>query len=417
MEQKKTVWLVCVNAQPPELDTHLRHQKFAEMLIKKGYHVIFFAGSFLHYNKSNSINNSQKYLLSKYGDKQYVFIKTPSYTSNGLKRIFSIFLFAWRLLYYRKKFPKPDIVIHNLRVPFDFPVYVAARKLKAKYVTEVWDLWPEDFVATGLMKPKNPFIKIAYRIEKFLYEKADRLIFTIEGGKDYIVNKGWDTEHGGKINIDKYNYINNGIDLDEFEYNKKNYILQDDDLSDNSHFKVIYLGSIRLANNIQQLIDAAAFLRDNSKIKFLIYGDGDERERLIEYCKKNNIKNVIFKEKWVDIKYVPYILSCSSLNLMNYKKVETQKYGGSQGKLFQYLASGKPILSNNVMGYDIVNKYKAGISKNISNAQEYAEIINEFASLDKEEYNMLCNNALKAAQFFDYKYLFKAYFKLINELS
>lgn len=213
MEQKKTVWLVCVNAQPPELDTHLRHQKFAEMLIKKGYHVIIFAGSFLHYNKSNSINNSQKYLLSKYGDKQYVFIKTPSYTSNGLKRIFSIFLFAWRLLYHRKKFPKPDIVIHNLRVPFDFPVYVAARKLKAKYVTEVWDLWPEDFVATGLMKPKNPFIKIAYRIEKFLYEKADRLIFTIEGGKDYIVNKGWDTEHGRKINIDKYNYINNGIDL------------------------------------------------------------------------------------------------------------------------------------------------------------------------------------------------------------
>ncbi|MCR9012827.1 glycosyltransferase family 4 protein [Gabonibacter chumensis] len=416
MKSKKTVWLVSVNAQPPEHDTHLRHRKFAEMLTQKGYDVVIFGGSFLHYAKFNLINDSRKYITPKYQNIQYVFFKVPSYSSNGIKRMLSIFLFAWRLFYYRKKFIKPDIIVHNIHVPFDLPVYFAAKRLKSRYVTEVWDLWPEAFVSTGLVKRSNPLLKLAFNMERFLYEKADKLIFTMEGGKDYIIEKGWDIAHGGKIDINKYHYINNGIDLDEFEYNKKNYIIQDNDLSDNSHFKVIYLGSIRLVNNVQQLIDAAACLQNNPKIKFLIYGDGDERERLIDYCTKYNINNVIFKEKWVDIKYVPYILSCSSLNLLNYKKVDTQKYGGSQGKLFQYLASGKPILSNNMMGYDIVNKHHAGISKNISSAQEYAEIINEFASLDQEKHNTLCTNALNTARFFDYKYLFKAYFKLINEL-
>ena len=38
----------------------------------------------------------------------------------------------------------------------------------------------------------NPLTKIAYIAEKWLYQKADEIVFSIEGGKDYIVEKGWD---------------------------------------------------------------------------------------------------------------------------------------------------------------------------------------------------------------------------------
>ncbi|MEG1738804.1 MAG: glycosyltransferase family 4 protein [Odoribacter sp.] len=416
MNKQKTIWIVCVNIQPPEYDTHLRHQKFADALIRRGYKVIIFAGSYLHYNKKNLITNSDKYIEEQYGDKQYVFIKTPSYTSNALKRMCSIFLFACRLFYYRNKFSKPDLILHNLRVPFDFPVYFAALKLKAAYLTEVWDLWPESFVAFGLMKRNNPFLKIAYQVEKFLYQKGKRIIFTMEGAKDYILEKKWDIGQGGKIDLEKYVYINNGVDLKDFDFNKEHYQIEDSDLKDTTFFKVVYLGSIRLVNDVKLLIDAAELLKEEKRIKFLIYGDGSEREVLEKYCREHRIDNVYFKEKWVEIKYVPYILSCSSLNILNYKKNSIDRYGGSQGKLFQYMASGKPICSNQIMGYDLIVIYGMGVAQNFESAEEYAETIKRMCYLPEGDYNKMCKAAREAARDFDYQVLSQKFCDVVDDV-
>lgn len=417
MLKNKTIWLICINAQPPKIDTHLRHLKLADYLISKGYNVIIIAGSYLHYNKTNLINDSSKFLYKEFDKKKYYFINVNSYTSNGLNRIISIFKFGFKLFKYRNLFEKPDIIIHNLRVPFDFLVYFAAKKLKAKYITEVWDLWPESFVAVGLMSKNSLFVKLAYAVEKWLYTKADRIVFTMEGAKDYIKEKRWDKNSGGTIDMAKYVYINNGVDILDFDYNKENYIIEDEDLLDCSIFKVIYIGSIRLANNLKLLIDAAKLLQTEPNLKLFIYGDGDEREELIRYCAENNINNVVFKQKWVEIKYIPYILSRSSLNILNYKKNAIQRFGSSQGKLFQYFASGKPICSNQNLGYDPVKRYRAGVSECFESPREYADAILKFyAIFNTNEYNILCENARKAASDFDYNKLSEEYYNVINGL-
>lgn len=416
MNKRKTVWMVCVNVQPPDNDTHLRHQKFADALLAKGYEVIIFAGSYLHYNKVNLVTGKEKYVEKHYGNKHYVFIKIPSYASNGLKRMFATFLFAYNIFRLRNNFYKPDAILHNLRVPFDCLVYFVAKKLKAKYITEVWDLWPESFVAFGLMKRNNPFLKVAYRIEKILYRNADRMIFTMEGAMDYIKEKKWDLKQGGPIDLEKYYYINNGVDLKDFDYNKEHYQLSDPDLKDDTYFKVIYLGSIRLVNNVKLLIEAAKLLKEEKKIKFLIYGDGSERESLEKYCREQGIDNVVFKEKWVEIKYVPYILSCSSLNILNYKKNSIDRFGGSQGKLFQYMASGKPICSNQIMGYDLVERYEMGIAQNFESAEEYAETIRKIYNLPENNYLEMCKAARIAANDFDYQILSEKFCSIVDDV-
>ena len=70
--------------------------------------------------------------------------------------------------------------------------------------------------------------------------------------------------------VQKVFYINNGVDLNDFEFNKSNYILEDEDLVNNNILKVIYLGSIRLANNIIELIKAAEIIQDKNNIKIII---------------------------------------------------------------------------------------------------------------------------------------------------
>ena len=146
------------------------------------------------------------------------------------------------------------------------------------------------------------------------------------------------------------------MDLDDFERNKTKYVRKDDDLNDKSIKKVIYLGTISSSNNIKDLINAAELLKNQNDIRFLIYGDGTDRSNLVQYCLKNHIDNVIFKEKGIPLHDVSYVISQARVNILNYYK-NFGLYGVSSGKLFQYLAAGKPICCNiDMKQYDIITR-------------------------------------------------------------
>jgi glycosyltransferase involved in cell wall biosynthesis len=246
-----------------------------------------------------------------------------------------------------------------------------------------------------------------------LYQKADEIVFSMEGGKDYIIEKGWDLESGGKIDLKKVHYINNGVDLKDFDLNKSLFKISDVDLENNNIFNIIYMGSIRLANNLKQLIDAAKVLKNEGNIQFLIYGDGEDRVFLENYCKTNGLTNVKFKQKWVELKYVPYILSRSSLNILNYMPNPIARFGGSQSKSFQYMASGKPICANIKFGYCPITKNNLGLAKSFKNPKEYAKAILSFVKMDSKEYDSICFNARKIAKNYDYKRLTLKFEKLL----
>ena len=151
-------------------------------------------------------------------------------------------------------------------------------------------------------------------------------------------------------------------------------------------------------------------------IKFLIYGNGPERENLKKRIESENIKNVILKQEWVELKYVPFILTKSSLNLLNYTKNPIFKFGGSQSKSFQYMASGKPICSNIKMAYCPVNKFSLGVAREFINAREYSDAILSIYNLSECNYQELCNNALLASKIYDYEYLTNKYIEYcLNE--
>lgn len=96
------------------------------------------------------------------------------------------------------------------------------------------------------------------------------------GAVNYVRENGWDSDQGGTIDLNKLHYINNGIDLSEFNVNMQRYKIEDFDLANDKTFNIIYLGSIRLANNLKLLIDSAKILQNNS-VQVLIYGDGEDR--------------------------------------------------------------------------------------------------------------------------------------------
>lgn len=416
MSERKVIWLVCNNVQPPEIDTHLRHQKFARYLEQDGYDVYIIGASYLHYSKKNLIDGKERYILKEYPDLKYIFIKTSSYTNNtGIKRFYSNFQFAWRLYRLRKRLPRPDLVVHNTRIPCDFPVYLAAKNLHAKYITETWDLWPLGFATSGLLNNDGLLMTLFYKVERYMYSNATRNIFTLAGCKQYIKEHKWDLESGGCIDLNHVYYINNGVDLDDFEYNKTHYTLDIPELVDKTKIKILYLGSISFYNGVSTIIETAKLFIKNPQVSFLIFGDGTERESLEKRIIEERINNVHMLSKWVEIKYVPYILSCADINLLNYARTGEMKYGGSQGKLFQYLAAGKPIISNNIIGYDIVNQYQAGISEDIDTPEQYRDVISSVI-YDKSIYDKMSEASKNAAKDFDFKNLYSVFKGVIEQV-
>lgn len=407
----KKIWLVNHYAMPPEYESRLRTIKFASYLTDAGYNVTIFSSSFMHNMNKNLIEDDSKYIQKKYGNLNFVHINTIGYKNNGFARFINLFQFHFKLYFLRNKFTRPDIIVHTALPPFGNIIYFAARKLKAKYIAEVLDLWPESFVDLGVLSKRNPFIRLSYFTEKWLYQKADNIVFSMEGGKDYIVEKKWDKDNGGLIDLKKVYYINNGVDLNDFNNNTSKYKLEDTDLENADIKKVIYIGSIRLANNLRELINAAFILKDYSDIKFFLYGDGEDREPLEIFCKENKLDNVIFKQKWIEPNYVPFVLSKSSVNILNYKSGSFGKYGGSQSKLFQYLASGKPICSNIKMRYCLINKNNLGIAQEFNSDEEYAKAILSLIKLDQKSSLEMFERSQNIVKEYDYKKLTE---KLVN---
>ena len=91
------------------------------------------------------------------------------------------------------------------------------------------------------------------------------------------------------------------------------------------------------------------------------------------------------------------------------------KYGGSQSKLFQYLASGKPICSNLNMGYCLINKYYLGIAKPFVSAHDYSSAIMSLVNLNNEDYEQMCKRVREVAKRFDYELLVKEFSNILND--
>lgn len=390
---------------PPHMEPRLQTIKLAQYMGEKGYDVKIFASSVIHNMDIDLIEDNSPYLEKSYGNVHFVHIKTIKYGKSRVKRIFSSLQFLHCVAKNANRFPKPDIIIHVPGFMLGYKIANLAKRLDAKYITQVLDLYPESIVELGVMARNNPIVKILRWYEKRTYIKADQHVFSQEGGRDYIIHQGWDKEHKGPIDLNTVHYINNGVDLKDFEYNKAHYTIEDADLKDMSFKKVMYLGSIRLANNVMQLIRAAEVIKDRDDIKFLIYGNGEDRPVIEQYCKEHGLKNVLMKDKWVEPKYVPYIVSQADVHVLNYMPGGFGHYGGSQSKSFQYMASGKPICCNIEMAYCPIKKFDIGIARKFQTPQEYADAILQLVDLPKAEYEAMSARAKAAAKNYDYEYL------------
>ena len=420
---KKRIWILNHYAGKMPFNQGGRHYWFAKFLQEKGYEPVVFCA-----NSKHSSNNEMFYKFDELFEEHiseeiktpFVYVKTKPYSGNGKQRILNMISFYFNLkksLYeYSRLHGKPDIILASSVHPLTL---IAGLKISKKFgikcICEMRDLWPEAIVAYSKKIAKGDIIaRLMYLGEKWIYKKADALIFTQEGGIDYIKSNKWDMEQGGPIDIKKCYHINNGVDLKAFEKNKQKYLYNDVDIDNSSVFKVVYTGAIRRINNLGIILDVAKEIKDNN-IRFIIFGDGDELPILKERLINEGIDNVVFKGR-VSKQYIPSIVSKADLNLVHWEMNPLVKVGESYNKAFEYYAAGKPVFYTITPGYSIAQKYNAGRLPSGYSAKSLANDILGIKDMNDEDKVIMSNNARKVAKDYDFKKLTEKLIDIIEEM-
>lgn len=202
---------------------------------------------------------------------------------------------------------------------------------RMKLVFNVSDLWPESAEKLNLVNNKF-LLRLSYRLEAWIYKKS----FFISGQTKGIV-KNILTRFPEK----KVVWFPNGVDFDFFDREhvpvdwRAELKIKEDD------FIVLYAGIIGHAQGLEVIVNAAG-LCQHASIKFIIVGDGPEKERLVRMTETKGLTNVVFLPN-LEKKKIPSLIQLCDAYIVPLKKLDLFK-GAIPSKLFEPLAMGKPIL-------------------------------------------------------------------------
>ena len=384
------IWIFNHYAQGPEIPGGTRHYDLAKALLRNGHSITIFAAGF-HYTlmKETVDYRGKDFLLDDKEGIQFVWVKTYPYEVNNWKRMLNILSYTWRLnfLIPSLDLEKPDVVIGSTVHPFA-PLLAArfARKYKRPFVFEIRDLWPQTFIDMGLWRKESLIAKFFKALERISIKYANAVITLSPMTQEYL-NK----EYGYRNTV----YIPNSVDLDTFvERNSSDYaggvktIDQVLSLKDQGKFIVIYTGAIVQTNNISIILEAAQKI-SNPKIQIVLIGGGQEKKKFQEISQEKQLNNVVFYEPVQKID-LPYLLGLSDILLLVQGKVNW----GSSNKLYDYLASNKPILASlEAKHNNIMEEIDCGFS--CVGADDMAQKITTLKNIDKSERDKKGENAFK----------------------
>lgn len=387
-----------------------RHYWFARELVRRGYDVTVFCANSRYEKTGCFFDFAGTHLLKFTSDGiPFVFVRAVSYESNGIDRVRDMLAFyqnvkkACRAL--ARENGGPDIILASSVHPLTLIAgEQLARRWRIPCICEIRDLWPEAFFYSGAVRRNSLFGKMLMSGERHIYRRANALIFLKPGDHDYLIENGWDTGHGGDIDMDRCFYINNDIDFDTFRRQASSEAFADSDL-DSGKRLFVYTGTIRPTNNVDALVDAAMLLKNRNDIKILVYGSGSELERLNKRAEGAGLTNIAFKG-FIEKRKIPYVLSKATATILNYTAGGYNwSRGNSSNKLFEYMAAGKPIIQTVKMAYSPVDELRCGISLDDGSPEGIAAAIESVCLMSQDEYDAMGQRAREGARAYDFSTL------------
>ena len=251
-----------------------------------------------------------------------------------IARLLNYFSFVWTSYWRGRKLKAFDyLMVESPPLFLGYSAMALSKKLKAKLIFNVSDLWPESAEKLGIVQ-NQLFLKLAYQLEAKCYERASLITGQTQGivadiSKRFATKEVYWLPNG--VNIDFYNPGH----IDEGDFRQKNGFSTGDIL-------FFYGGILGHAQGLEVILHAANLLTDLPKVQFILQGSGPEKEKLQNLKSALKLTNVHFLEP-VAKQEMPAVLKAIDVALVPLKKLPLFE-GAIPSKVFEALAMEVPLL-------------------------------------------------------------------------
>lgn len=251
--------------------------------------------------------------------------------------------------------------------------WIIARLRRAPLIYGVHDLWPELVLESGVLR-KSLAIWLIDALERFVLRHADFVLPISQGFARNVIGKGVPSE--------KVAVLPHWADEGVFHPAARDDALARR-LGVDGGFVVLYAGNIGRLQGLDELIQAAASLREElPHLRVLLVGDGVEKRRLQAEVAARKLDNVLFADRRPQ-EEIPAIAAVADAL---YVGLVAGALAGLSvpSKVPAYLACGRPILSN-VPGEtaELIERHQIGITCQSASAEGIAGGVRLMAGLDE----------------------------------
>jgi len=307
------------------------------------------------------------------------------------RRMWAFLRFAWVAGRRARKVGGDVVFTTSTPLTVALPGAYVAKALKIPMVLEVRDLWPELPIATGVLR--DPFlVRLARWLERFAYSHSAHVVALSPGMKAGVVRAGYPESRVSVIpnSCDNSLFGNPNVDGEAF---LAQYLPKAEGPI------VTYAGALGAINGVGYLADiAATMLQLDPSIRFVIIGDGRERESIRVRARELGVLN---QNLWMLPRMpkqdMPKVLSASTVATSLMIDLP-EMWNNSANKFFDALAAGCPVMIN-YKGWqaELLRETGAGLVVPPQNSEESAGLLHGFLQ-DSERVSRSGKAARKLAE-------------------
>ena len=339
----------------------------------------------------------------------YVYWLPISYANRMsiTQRVFIFIKYIWYALKVGSKLKYDLVVASSTPLSVAIPALWLKYKNKVPLVFEVRDLWPQLPIAVGAIKSRS-LIWLTSKLEKMVYQASQQVVLLSKGMHAELLKNGVPNKKLSTItNLSDIKHFNISSEVGQ-RFRQKFSWLADQPL-------VVYTGAFGRINGLSYLIEMALEIKKlNQDVRFLLAGDGYERDQLSQLAEKYGILNqTLFFINYLPKDQMPGLLSAATVTTSFFVDFPEMQ-NNSANKFFDALAAGKPIIIN-YGGWqaDLIHETKAGLVVPADDPRTAAKQLNTLIS-DQVALKKMATASKHLASRFDVETWFKLFAKSID---
>lgn len=209
------------------------------------------------------------------------------------------------------------------------------RLQKVPLVLNIQDIYPESVMELGKLSRKGKTAQWLRLMDAWICRQATCLVTLSQGFADFY-------RDSREVPAEKIRIVPNWLDGEKIKPGPRAGAFRETNGISPETFLVIYAGNVGTVAGVQIIIQAAALLKDESRLKFIIAGDGSARPECEALARELQTENVTFYYP-LRRSQVSDVQAAADLLIL-----PTQPAGALTSvpsKLIAYMLSGRPVLA------------------------------------------------------------------------